>query len=738
MKTNLLPCIGLLAALSAVPAAGEVYYVAEGADAQAIQDALWCVAMDVATNAEPGEVVVPAGNYVLSEALRIYPGTTLTLEEGAAVRYVGANGGFMLLGSHLDENGQPCSGDGCSHGGYSQCHDVVVQGGSWDRNASPSDDVGQAFLFRHASGITIRNLSVANCTSHHINLAGSENTVVENVSFSGRVEYTGDSETFWGVWTPGDPGRYASIEAVHLDYLDELGEAGARPLDQTPARNVLVTNCTFDAVFAGVGVHHLPLGDSASDIQVVDCYFHNLFSYPSYLFGVEGATVENNIVEGGQGLLYSSHSSFRAIGNDLSGLTKEGVYICNGSTATISGNVFENTGLRAILACEGSVVTATQNTVRKTGDHAILLMGCGTSVVDGNTVSDAGAIGILAMDGTRLYARNNTIVSPGTHGLFSTGGSTLVAGNNTIRSAGGNGIAADGGTANLSNNRIVSPGIHGIFGYNSAKVTATSNTIESPAKCGFSFQSKAKLTTSGKNVVKNPKSQGVLLSGAAASTISGMQITGSGSDGIRLVLSPGCTVSGNTISGVKDKKAGIVLEQCRSGTVTGNTITGSTGHGIRIFGTKSVPSTATVSKNKSTGAAAPYLDIILGDWSRNCKVLDNTLGRKRFTISSVGTAGNTFRPVGTSLTKVAKKGKTAMVARWTAQPQAGGFEVQYCPSKKFPASKSKSVSVGAGKTAKTVKGLVAGKKYWVRIRTFHKVGAKKYYSSWSAAKAVKL
>ena len=62
MKTNLLPCLGLLAALSAVPAAGEVYYVEEGADAQAIQDALWCVAMDVATNAEPGEVVVPAGN----------------------------------------------------------------------------------------------------------------------------------------------------------------------------------------------------------------------------------------------------------------------------------------------------------------------------------------------------------------------------------------------------------------------------------------------------------------------------------------------------------------------------------------------------------------------------------------------------------------------------------------------------------------------------------------------------
>ena len=737
MKTNILAALGLLAAMTAVPAMGFEYGV-EAENVAAIREALWCVAMDVATNAEPGEVVVPAGNYVLSEALRIYPGTTLTLEEGAAVRYVGANGGFMLLGSHLDENGQPCSGDGCTHGGYSQCHDVVVRGGSWDRNASPSDDVGQAFLFRHASGITIRDLSVANCTSHHINLAGSENTVVENVSFSGRVEYTGDSETFWGVWTPGDPGRYASIEAVHLDYLDELGEAGARPLDQTPARNVLVTNCTFDTVFAGVGVHHLPLGDSASDIHVVDCYFHNLFSYPSYLFGVEGATVENNIVEGGQGLLYSSHSSFRAIGNDVSGMTKEGSYVCNGSTATFSGNVFEDIGLRAILACEGSVVTATQNTVRKTGDHAILLMGCGTSVVDGNTVSDAGGIAILAMDGTRLYARNNTIDSPDTHGLFSTGGSALIAGNNTIRSAGSNGIAADGGTANLSNNRIVSPGIHGIFGYNSAKVTATANTIENPAKCGFSFQSKAKLTTSGKNVVKNPGSQGVLLSSAAASTISGMQITGSGLDGIRIAKTAGCTVSGNTVSGVKGKKAGIVMEQCKSGTVTENTVSKSTGHGIRIYGTKAVPSTVTVSKNKATGTASVYFDIMLGEWSQKCKVVDNTLGYKRFKIAPTGTSGNTYRPLGTSLSKLVRKGKTAATVKWAAQTQADGFQIEYSVSKKFPASKTKTASGTAGKTAKTIKGLVAGKKYWFRIRTFHTVDKKKYYSSWSAAKAIKL
>ena len=731
MKKKTLASFGIVALLSGIPAPGAVYNV-EPSNAQAVQDALWQVAVD----GEPGEVVVPAGTYVVSEALRIYPGTTLTLDSEAVVLYRGAPSGVMLIGCHFDSKGWPCSGAGCTHGGYSQCHDVVVQGGFWNRNSS-SDELSQAFLFRHASGIVIRDMEVANCSNHHFNLSGSEEVVVDNICFSGQVRYTGHDEAFWGDLVHGDPTRYDSIEAIHLDYLDSIGEAGACPLDQTPCRNVLVTNCLFDAVFAGAGVHHLPLGDPARNIRVVDCHFEGLFSYSVYLFGVEDAVVENNTASGGTGLIQSRGSSFRAIGNDISGSKLYGIIAAGGSTATVTGNLFEDMGLRAIHASEKTVLTATRNTIQNTGDNAILLTGCGKSIVDWNTVSMAGKIAILAMDRTPLYARDNTIESPGVHGIATTGGATVNAARNTIRCPVKNGFVLNGGSATLASNRIVSAGLHGVFGENSAKVTANSNTIESPAYCGFSFQSKAKLTAGGKNVVKNPKRQGVLLSAAGASTISGMQITGSESDGIRVVSTDGCTVSKNTVSGVKNKKAGIVMEQCRSGTVTGNTVTGSTGHGIRIFGTKSVPSTVTVSKNKSTGAAAPFVDIILGDWSRKCKVLDNTLGRGRFVISTVGASGNTYRPAGTSITSLASKKKKTAAVKWTTQTGTSGYEIQYSVSKKFPAAKTKSVFIGASKATKTVKNLVAGKKTWFRIRTYHTIGAKKYFSSWSAAKAVK-
>ena len=40
--------------------------------------------------------------------------------------------------------------------------------------------------------------------------------------------------------------------------------------------------------------------------------------------------------------------------------------------------------------------------------------------------------------------------------------------------------------------------------------------------------------------------------------------------------------------------------------------------------------------------------------------------------------------------------------------------------------------------SKTIAKLTKGKVYYVRVRAFKKVGSKKYYSAWSAAKKVKI
>lgn len=100
----------------------------------------------------------------------------------------------------------------------------------------------------------------------------------------------------------------------------------------------------------------------------------------------------------------------------------------------------------------------------------------------------------------------------------------------------------------------------------------------------------------------------------------------------------------------------------------------------------------------------------------------------------------TIKPKNTKLTS--KKGqKKAIVVRWKKQArQTSGYQIQYATKKNF--SNAKTVTVKKNNvTKKTIKKLAAGKKYYVRIRTYKnvKVNGKttKIVSSWSKASTVK-
>ena len=104
-----------------------------------------------------------------------------------------------------------------------------------------------------------------------------------------------------------------------------------------------------------------------------------------------------------------------------------------------------------------------------------------------------------------------------------------------------------------------------------------------------------------------------------------------------------------------------------------------------------------------------------------------------------GTVTKTFKinPKGTSLKKVTA-GKKALTATWNKQTvQTTGYQLQYSTSGKFTAKTTKTVTVSKNKTTrKVVKKLKGNKKYFVRIRTYKKVGKTKYYSAWSKSKTL--
>lgn len=106
-----------------------------------------------------------------------------------------------------------------------------------------------------------------------------------------------------------------------------------------------------------------------------------------------------------------------------------------------------------------------------------------------------------------------------------------------------------------------------------------------------------------------------------------------------------------------------------------------------------------------------------------------------------GTKSLTYNinPKGTDISKVtaAKKG---FKVTWKKQAtQTSGYQVQYSTSSKFTSAKTVTVAKNST-TSKSVSGLTAKKKYYVRVRTYKTVtvGGKsvKLYSGWSAAKSV--
>lgn len=91
---------------------------------------------------------------------------------------------------------------------------------------------------------------------------------------------------------------------------------------------------------------------------------------------------------------------------------------------------------------------------------------------------------------------------------------------------------------------------------------------------------------------------------------------------------------------------------------------------------------------------------------------------------------------GTSLYSMTKK-TAAFTAKWRKQSSANGYQLQYSTFSSFESAKNISFSKNKT-TSATVMNLKGGKKYYVRIRCYKTIGKKKYYSSWSKAKTVKV
>ena len=125
---------------------------------------------------------------------------------------------------------------------------------------------------------------------------------------------------------------------------------------------------------------------------------------------------------------------------------------------------------------------------------------------------------------------------------------------------------------------------------------------------------------------------------------------------------------------------------------------------------------------------------------------DNTkVGRATVTVKGKGdykqcSGEKTFRITlkKTALSTASSPAAGQIKAGWNKDGQAEGYQLEFCTNKTF-SSKVKSTKVeGSAKQSCLMEGLTSGKAYYVRIRSYKKVGSRNWYSEWSAAKQVKV
>lgn len=229
-----------------------------------------------------------------------------------------------------------------------------------------------------------------------------------------------------------------------------------------------------------------------------------------------------------------------------------------------------------------------------------------------------------------------------------------------------------------------------------------------------------------------------------------------------------CKITGKgNYTGTKTVSFKIV--KASSGSSSGKTSSGKTSSGKTSSGSSSSgktsdkkDSTSTTSKKftvkvstasvtYSGTAKKPSVTVTAGGkkvTSSNYTVTykDNTkVGKATVTVKGKGDYKNytgeaTFKITlkKTTLSGASSSEEGSLKCSWKKDSQADGYQIEYCTNKSFK-NTSKKVKVTDGSTTTyTIMKLTSGKNYYVRIRSYKKVGNINWYSEWCAAKSVKV
>lgn len=356
------------------------------------------------TKAFPLVVKVTSGTYLLDSHIPLVSHTHLILASDSLMRATAAfPGSGMVIARHLSAPRTFCpNDDACTHRGYSQFDDVMVDGGIWEQYDAPSKMTIVARMV-HGQNIVLKNMVCRYCNNHTINVSSSRNVYIEGVKIE---ENRVGSES-------SDPDDYQGREAIHCDAAFPECEANGYPFDGTLCSNVVVKSCVFKNVFAGVGCHHLYTDSAGKEVHstkytIKDCTFENMPGWAIWSWCMDDVEVSGCTMTACRFANVMHSNGFTAIGNSSSGY---GITAFGSKNLTFSDNRISNAKETPVYLSDVDGFTVCGNNLNRSDEYGIRIYKSSNGSVVSNTVTKAKKHGIFVSGESGARAASVTVRS---------------------------------------------------------------------------------------------------------------------------------------------------------------------------------------------------------------------------------------------------------------------------------------------------------------------------------------
>ena len=228
-------------------------------------------ALDVARDSEDKNTIyrikIPAGTYKAGSCFNVYSNTYIDMEGVTLIRTSGSS--MFRFGRSEDVK---------KISGYTGFKNITFHGGTIDGQGAQHGYKSTLLRFAHASDVTIENMTLTNTySSHSIEFAAAQNVTINNCVFS---DYHGKADS--------------NNEAIQVETLQRDHFASYGKYDETPNRNITITNCTFKNVQRGVGTHAAIVGCYHSNIRIENNKFINIPGYAIIATNYINSSIKNN------------------------------------------------------------------------------------------------------------------------------------------------------------------------------------------------------------------------------------------------------------------------------------------------------------------------------------------------------------------------------------------------------------------------------------------------------------